>query len=247
VVLSLGSGSGQAHEPPPARPTVLVPVHHLPNRSAPLRLTYDLAIYKTITGRIVESLDYSDLSFNTPLDDTGQASTTIPLTGRHNGTLDIRSLTTPWRFALLVSAGDSVLWFGPITPGRTYDGGDQVTLPASELWAILKARPLVGNPSTVGVNGELPTDLTLSAADLPSLAVKVVRHALSVPGGSLPLILPDATDGDAHTRTYKGTDFTMAAEALTKLSSAQGGPDIRFDGAFVGGDHRYATWIMRCG
>lgn len=217
------------------------------NRSAPLGVDFDLLVYETVTGNIVTELPYTKLTWNTPLDTNGgKCSATIPLTAPELEGVNVRALTTPWRFSLLVAMRDKVMWFGPITPGRTYDGGDTVDIPASELWALLKARVLVGNLDTVGKNGELPTDLTLTAADLPSLCVKVMRTAMQCPGGSLPIRLPDAVDGSAHTRTYQGTQITTAADALGKLTEAEDGPDIRFDAEFVG-DRRKARWAMRCG
>lgn len=217
------------------------------NRSGPLQLTYDLLVYETVTGDIVTWLPYTKLTWNTPLDTNGgKCQASIPLYDEGLAGLNLRALTTPWRFSLLVASGPKVHWFGPITPGRSYDGGDTVDIPASELWALLKARVLIGNLDTVGVNGELPTDLTLTAADLPSLCVKVMRTAMQCAGGTLPIRLPDAVDGNAHTRTYQGTQITTAADALAKLTQAEDGPDIRFDAEFVG-DRRKARWLMRCG
>ncbi|MGH3096493.1 MAG: glycoside hydrolase family 16 protein [Streptosporangiales bacterium] len=222
------------------------PAGDLPNRPGPIRLSYDVTVYETVTGRIVTSLPYTKLGWNTPLNTAGTCSATIPLTAPELSGVNVRALTTPWRFSLLISAGERVLWFGPITPGRSYDGDGTITLPASELWAILKGRLMIGNPATVGKNGELPTDLTVTDKTLAGLAVRVVQFALTVPGGKLPVQMPAPEDGDAHTRTYAGDQITTAADALTKLTQAEDGPDIRFDGTFLD-DRRRATYVMRVG
>lgn len=207
---------------------------------------YDLGIYETRTGAVVDFLPHTALSFNTPLDDSGKAEATIPLCVPELEGLDLRAVTTPWRFSLLIASGDTVHWFGPITPGRTYNGDGTITLPASELWAIFAARPLLGNYDTVGVNGEPATDLTLTAATLSGLAVRIAERAQVLPGGSLPLALPDYEPGDDHTRTYEGSQLTPAAEALKNLTEVENGPDIRFDAEFV--DNRtHARWVMKVG
>lgn len=218
----------------------------------------ELLVYQTVTGRVVTSLPYSDLSWSRPLGTDGQCAAAIPLpayeiSDPHDpdtvkaGPIDVRGLTTPWRYSLGVVSEPRMLWLGPITARAYSEDGQQpsVKLAAAELWSILARRHLIGNHRSVGP-GVPPTDWTVTGPSLAALCVEIVRYVLSIPGGFLPVILPEKQAGTEHTRTYKGSDWTDAATALEDIMKDEDGPDIRFDG-LLQPDRRFVSWRMRVG
>lgn len=210
---------------------------------------FDVYVFQTTTGRIVAKLPYSALSFNTPLDDSGRSTVTVPLTAPGLLGFDIRTRTTPWKYSVLVALGGRCQFIGVINDWPSYsvdDSGGSIEIPAAELWCLLKARPLIANYSTVGINGEPPADLTINGGTLADIAVSAVLQAQNMAGGGFPLDAPAVAVGDEATRTYEGSQITTASDALKNLSDAIGGPDIRFDGR-LSADHQTATWVMRVG
>jgi hypothetical protein len=202
-------------------------------------------VFETVTGLVQEVLPYAALTWNTPLTADGKINATLPLTGPDIEHLNVRTLTTPWRYSLAVVQGDQALAAGVINGDRNWsdDNATQITVTAAEPWVLLAMRPLLGDYSTVAP----PADVTLTSGSLWGLATEIAGRATNdFPDGTLPIDLPASEYGTNYTRTYAGSDFKDASAALQDLTKVINGPDVVFD-PYLADSRRRVRWTMRVG
>jgi hypothetical protein len=257
VQVTLGAGEPlPAFEPPPpyvvgdVGPTSLSP-------RAPVT-HWELLVAETRTGTVLAELPFTDLSWNTPINDIGTLTATIPIEAHVAwlGPSDDRSpinrlrtvLSGEWRFSLCAVFNNTPIIAGPLITSTPVTGEANVTVGCAELGALLKRRR-VRTPGTDPAG--LGADLALGPVSLPQLARLLVEKATATangPGWDLPLILPSLSTKGEHVRNYLGSDLADYWTRLADLAGVQNGPDLRFEPELTdvtGG--RKLWWRVRIG
>jgi len=255
VQITLGAGEPlPTFEPPPpyevggVGPTSFAP-------RAPVT-HWELLVAETRTGTVLAELPFTDLAWNTPLNDIGTLTATIPTEAHVAWLADDRSpinrlrtvLSGEWRFSLCAVFNDTPIIAGPLITSTPVTGEANVTVGCAELGALLKRRR-VRTPGTDPAG--LGADLALGPVSLPQLARLLLEKATDPANGSgwdLPLILPDLATKGEHVRNYLASDLADYWTRLSDLTEVQDGPDVRFEPELtdvVGG--RKLWWRVRIG
>ena len=200
---------------------------------------WELLVAETRTGTVLAELPFIDLTWNTPLNDIGTLTATIPIEEHIEwlGPSDDRSpvnrlrtvLSGEWKFSLIAVFNDTAIIAGPLITSTPVTGDANVTVGCAELGALLKRRK-VRTPGTDPAG--LGADLALGPTSLPQLARLLLEKATASangPGWDLPLILPDLTTKGEHVRNYVGSDLADYWTRLSDLAGVQDGPDLRFE------------------
>jgi len=257
VQITLGAGEPlPTFEPPPPYQVGDVGPTSLPPR-APVT-HWELLVAETRTGTVLAELPFTDLNWNTPLNDIGTLTATIPVEAHVAwlGPSDDRSpinrlrtvLSGEWKLSLCATFDNTPIIAGPLITSTPVTGEANVTVGCAELGALLKRR-IVRTPGTDPAG--LGSDLALGPTSLPQLARLLVEKATASanePGWNLPLILPDLDTRGDHVRTYLGSDLADYWTRLSDLAGVQDGPDLRFEPELTdvtGG--RKLWWRVRIG
>lgn len=194
-----------------------------------------VAIFETMTGRIVKWPAVSDVSFTQTINDEEGSLSVTTTRDEVNA-----SESVPWKYSLaLLNINDRVLAAGPIYKrSLSFDTGE-VKLDAGSFWTFLKKRlwharqeiARHGTTPLVLASEELTTYKQRYRSTMYGLAFGVVRSQLR---GELPGVTdtnfpyPDGT----HEREYDGRDVRTLAELVSDLFAVQHPPVIRWEARF---------------
>lgn len=194
------------------------------------------------TGRITQYLSVSSGSWQTELNGPGSIQVTVPLSDPDVAALQIRNLATVGKTFLGVSENGIVLNAGPVW-SHSYSADDRtVDLSATGLWTFLKHR-LVLPAVPAGVLYPDGYDTNLNGLDSGTVIKRILQQAVTVGGGSLPLLFQPDVAGSSQV-TYFGQELTTVADALDDYVS--NGIDIDFAPQFTG-DGTGVQWFVRTG
>jgi hypothetical protein len=234
----------------------LVPARIDPFAAPPLDLRYRLYLCDTITGKLHYELPYQSLTWASKLNNVGSLSASVVVSHVYDAFSDAderdpRNLfrqflaTGSFRYCLVLTYGNAVVWAGPYTPSSVPGDTPQITIGGSDFGALLQRRLLVGaNPPAV------ESDVALGPTTKSNLALTLVNYATRSGGQwALPWMCADPPpDAGNELRTYFGYDLWTVWDALVTLSMEQDGPDFRFDPGLVQrADGNYLQWNMVIG
>jgi hypothetical protein len=155
------------------------------------------------------------------------------------------TMIEPNRCFMAVVDGDTICESGPIVTHNVAAGAMAVTVGATNWRGLFDRRRVMAAIDS----GWAAWAVTYSGLSLGTVMKRLVQLAMSVPGGDLPIVLPDdllVTADDFHTRTYKGSELGVVNDRLNQISGVLGGPDIAFEGRFTA-DHMGVEVVMRTG
>jgi YD repeat-containing protein len=197
------------------------------------------------TGKITGVIDATGTNWAQTLNAAGSIDgVTVPddVLARFN----LRQGAAAARCFLAVEIDDRIQEAGPIW-SRSYDWGKgQATFGAAGLWSLFDHRKVV--PVLAAGQYVQNVTTTFTGADLGDIARQLVAQAGSHTGGDLPIVLPAARPGAAHTESWPGWQLSKLGEQLTQLTQRQSAaPDIAFRPRRKSTDRRFIEWVMLTG
>lgn len=194
-----------------------------------------IAIYETLTGRVVKWPAVSDVSFTQTINDA-EGSLTITT----NRDEVAASESVPWKYSLaFINVSNRVLAAGPIYKrDLSFDTGE-VTITAGSFWSFLKKRVWQGTLEVarsgalplVFANEEISVYKQKYRSTLYGIAFGVVRSQLR---GELPGVTDDNFPYPEGTneREWDGRDCKTVAECVAEVFNVQNPPVIRWEARF---------------
>jgi hypothetical protein len=216
---------------------------------------YEVLLADTVTGRVSARIPVSGSKWGLRLNDAGKVDVEFPVKSLEVANVDVRAATTLRKQSVGVVFNDRILECGPIW-GRDYDDQSGVmSLQGSGIWSILDKRKVL-NGSALLAGANVTRDvINLTGRDLGSIAMELVRISIKdnpykrpdgLNAGSLPIVLQAKRTGTAS-RVYRGFNLAWLGEELRKLTTSEGGPDIRFRPRFRSDNPLYIEWVMETG
>lgn len=206
------------------------------------------------TGKIEAEVNELDGSWAAALNQAGSVSAKTELASYFDGDrrlLDIWSYTVPWKHFMAAIDGDLVHEAGPIL-SRPFadDEGRELSINAAGMWAYLTrrvTRPPFGPDQTLAdVELRFEPEERLEKG---TIAKRIIQAMLAVPGGDVPIDLPDdrfVPEGQSGTkRVYPGYEGAYIADRLNQLVEVINGPDVMFRPYLA--DATHIRWRMVTG
>lgn len=218
--------------------------------------SYDLWVADTVTGRMLWELPMGTCSWSTTLGAIGTIRATIEIEKTWDSLADqderdprilMREvLTGPWRFSLVLTWGNNVVWAGPYV-SLARPGPRSVELAGQEGMALYTKRVMVKNGAVSAID---PTaDFVYGPYTTKGhVAADLLAQALVGTGRTLPITITDPGGKGIDARTYYGYDLRKYWDAIRALSTEIDGPEIRLDPVLTAGsDANYLSWTAQIG
>ncbi|GMA33501.1 hypothetical protein [Litorihabitans aurantiacus] len=221
-------------------------------------MTWSLHVFDVTTGAILQQLPLVPFTWSHKVRDssaegretgTGDgefSSLSFPWAALPTRVEDVNDLLMPGKRGILAAFQERAVVAGIIGPrADTYAG---TTFPLRPLSSLLERRFAVAETDSLSTSW-----FGYSRHSLGTYAKRLVEHAMSKPGGALPILLPPEeplpmmVDDPSFRRTYRGFDLANLAisDLLDELANVEGGPDIAFRPELVSPDRM--VWRMSVG
>ena len=207
-------------------------------------------LYSAVTrnGRIIAELPFVGVPrWTAALNAAGTIEVTIPVHQDMISRSDLRQAITPWRYSLVLVAGDFVVQAGPIITYGYDEDSATVSVSARGLWAMQESRMLL--PADTYGQGTSVTDpaadTRLGPLSLRTIIKRLVQQGETRTAGDLPIVYEPDVPGTSE-RHYPGYDLANIGERLLDLTQLQNGPDIEFRPRLTG-DRDGVEWVLRTG
>lgn len=201
----------------------------------------------TKTGLISAFLPVAGLSWGIRLNGPGTVSVKIPTNAKEVAHLNVASVTERQKQSLGVVYQGKILECGPIVTKKFDPEAGLLQVDAEGLWSLLNDRVALNWKQLLAGTKISESSIALTRMTHGSIARELVRSSIQDnPLGSLPIVLPADIPG-TRVKTYDGYEAPVLGEALTNLTHAKNGPDIRFRPEFAPTDNRYVRWLLEVG
>lgn len=185
--------------------------------------TYTYLFADLRTGRIVDELPLSGVTFSRRLNDVGEFRGQLRVTDAEVRQRRPRVAATPGRTALYVDRDGTLVWGGILWASR-YDGtSGTLELTGHDFFSYFEHRRLVRHPLS-------NTEPLSWQGDQLMIAREIVALAQSHPGGDLGIEVtgPEVSTVDRSV-SYAAHELKPVAEALRELAEADRGFDFAMD------------------
>lgn len=185
-----------------------------------------------VTGRRYIDIPFSGLRWSNRRNAAGVIDCTLNLWDPDVRALDIRNITTPGKTLIGVLEGDTFMECGPLWRRRYMKSSGTLRLGGEGMLSIFRRRTIIPanaltDPLIIDDEANPATNSTWSGFDLGTIMKKAVQQALTVPGGSLPIVF-EVDRAGTHEETILGTELKSVASFLTQKQQVLNGPDFQF-------------------
>lgn len=209
---------------------------------------YSVLLVATATGQVVDSVNWSDFTFDDTLAwaSPGNMTVTVPLLGEAQmGALSLPSLRSIRQdgqgYSLCLVREQRALFAGPCV-AMTWDEAT-AQIGCSSLGKFFDGRMVI-NPAYLATPLTAPNvHLT---ADLPDRAIALMASAVIGAGRGLPLVLPAQSGNSGPGVDYVAADLGTVYDRISEAATAADGPDV-FISPVLSTDQQSLQWVVNVG